>query len=139
MTEVNQYFLDDILAPLAGGADFDEFIHLQDLDTDNEQDVKKLVKEYLYPYYEGSTNAYKVKCKLSLGFYLKNPKIDFGRLIDSNLLPFNPPSQPIKLFIWIWDIFFPNEEYSLIETESFIEKNNQYEPIRLNKPSTHSG
>ncbi|MBB6003670.1 hypothetical protein [Arcicella rosea] len=133
MIEVNQYLLHDILSPLAGGADLDEFRSLQYLDADNEQEVKKILKEYLYPYYEESTDAYKVKVKISLVFYLKKTKIDFGRLIESNLLPFNTPSEHIKLFVWIWDIFFPNEEYSLIATEEIVVKNDLYESIRLRR------
>lgn len=131
MREVNPYFLDDILSPLAGGADFDELMYLQHLDANNEQEIKEILKEFLGPYFEGLSDIYKAKFKLSLAFYLKNPKVDFESIIDSYLLPFNTPSQPINLFIWLWDLLFPNEDYFLISTEGIIEKKDQYEPMRL--------
>lgn len=137
MEIVNKYFLDDILSPLVGGADFDELQYLLNLDADNVMQGKELIKVYLFPYFQSTTQSYMAKCKLSLAYFLKQNKIDFERIVDSNLLPIAAPSTPINFFIWIWEVFFPNDFFLDISTENCIERNDQYEPIRLNiKPKT---
>lgn len=135
MNIVNKYFLDDIVSPLAGGVDFDEFQYLHSLDSNGDIQMKAVIREHLLPYFEDSTPDYKAKFRVSLAYYLNKNKIDFERLFESNLLPMAPPDTPIIFFVWVWEVLFPTEEFSAIPIDNCIENNNQYEPIRLKMKS----
>jgi len=132
MKEVNKFLLEDVLSPLIGGADMDEYSHLWYVDSDNELVIKDIIKEFFLPYFQTLNDAYHSKLKLSFAYYLKNnSKVDFERIIDSHLLPFAPPSPAINFFKWMWEVFFPGEDIFSISLDDVVERNDQYESLRL--------
>ena len=130
---VNKFLLEDILHELIGGADMDEFNYLTSHDRDNEQETKKIITDFILPYYEFKSLKYKEIFKDSLAYFIKSEKLDFGRIMYSNLLPFESPSKPINFFIWIWEVLYPNENYLDFSEYKYIEKNDIHILNRLQK------
>jgi hypothetical protein len=131
MINVNKYFLEDILSPIVGGADMDDFLYLQCIDSNDEHKMKELITEFILPYYKKATDKYKQSVKNTMMYYLTTEKIDFERIIESNLLPFDTPLKPVNLYIFIWKVLFPQENFYCFQLKNFVEKHDQYEPVRL--------
>jgi hypothetical protein len=133
MKQVNPYYLETILHPIAGLADGDDddIIIYKDLDPNNENEVKRKITEILKPYFEGFDKDSQEKIKISLSYYLTKSSIDFGAIFDSLLLPFESPENPKNFFIWVWEVFFSKEDYHLNNTDQYIESKDMYAPMRL--------
>ena len=131
MKNVNPYYLLKLLDPLAGLADGDDddIIKYKDLDPKNEKEVKKKVIEgVLKPYFLGFDKDSQEKIKTSFSYYLTRSSFDFEGIFDSVLPPFEYPND---FFIWIWEVFFPQEDYHLNNTDQYIESKDMYAPMRL--------
>ncbi len=129
MQTVNWYMLNDILNPLGGSADIDEMVYIyQDVDSNNEVEIKQIIFEKIKPYFEKKTEAYKISIKRSLSFFLTTNKINFGKIYDSCLIAFDHPDEARNFFLWIWEILFPNEDYHIGSTENYKEIENIDEP-----------
>ena len=75
--------------------------------------------------------AYQQGIKMSLAYYLTTGRIDFERAYESCLLPFDAPT-PARLFVeWIWQEYFPEENFKVDDINSYKEKDDLYEPNRL--------
>ena len=132
MKQVNPYYLSKILYPFAGMADFDEeVIKYRSLDPNNETEVKKVIEEILKPYFLGFDHNSQEKIKLTLSFYLTKSSVNFGGIFDSLLPPFESPDNPVDFFIWVWEVFFPNEDYHLDDLDEYTESKDMYAPMRL--------
>lgn len=54
-----------------------------------------------------------MEARKALSYYLTTNGVDFGRIFDSNLLPFTSPSDPRIFFVWLWEIMFNYENYGI--------------------------
>jgi len=131
MKIVNPYYIMTLLDPLAGLADGDDddIIKFKDLDPKNEKAIKKeVIEEILKPYFLGFDKDSQEKIKTSLSYYLTKSSIDFEDIFDMVLVPFEYPND---FFIWVWEVFFPHEDYQLNNTNEYIESKDMYAPMRL--------
>lgn len=132
MKTVNAAFIEYLFVPLTGGADDDEITQkYYDVDSNDEIIMKAIIKSALKPEFEKNSLPFKEALKKTLSYYLTTNKIDFGRVFDSNLLPFDSPTNPKDFFIWIWEIFFGEEDYVMKDAKDYVENNDLYEPLRL--------
>lgn len=127
---INRAFLSDILSPLTGGADMDSLTYLSDLDSNDEAAMKNLISEFFYPLFVENGLKYQNELKEVLKYYLTTRKISFGELLDSSVLPFDLPDNPIDFYIWMWELFWPNENFFLSDTNNYKEIEDIYEPQR---------
>jgi hypothetical protein len=94
MKIVNALFLDYLTAPLNGGADDDEMVTFYfNVEVNDQEVMKNFIKEIIKPYVEKYSEAFLMRMKESLSYHLSNNKIDFERLFNSNLLPFDHPRE----------------------------------------------
>jgi hypothetical protein len=121
----------DLLNPVTGTADIDEEIfRFRDFDSNDEASAKEIIKKLLLPTFETASMQYKVASKLSLAYFLSNENFDFGDLYDSCLIAFDHPANPRNFFLWIWQIFFPTEEYQNVSNKDYTEIDDAQEPYK---------
>ena len=131
MKTVNPFLFIELLEPLVGMADVDEQVEFyQAINPDSEEEMKRTILDVLKPHFDALSQVKKERCKLTLSYYLTTSKIDFERIFDSYLLPFDPPSPVELFFVWLWETLFENEDYTLESPEQFIEKEDIDEPKR---------
>jgi hypothetical protein len=129
---VNPHFIYDLLSGLTGLADVDEEVDkLSYVDSNNQDQVKNLIKTYLLPRYQNGTIAYQQTIKFNLSYYLTTNAINFEEVYDSGLLPIECPKSARLFFEWIWQVYFPDENYILRETKLHRTSNDIYEPHRI--------
>jgi len=131
MKTVNPHFLSVLLGPLIGQADDEEaVIRFRSFQSNDKAALKQVIREELVGYYQSLPAEVKDRCKLALRYYLTVGKIDFSRIIDSNLLPFDAPSDSKSFFRFLWDELFPNELPETDSPEPFTEVDDIDEPNR---------
>lgn len=123
MKTVNSSLFIELLEPLVGMADVDEQVEFyRAVNPDSKEEMKKIILDILKPHFDALHQAKKERCKLTLSYYLTTSKIDFGKIFDSYLLPFDSPSPAKVFFVWLWEVLFENEDYILKRAEHFVEK-----------------
>jgi hypothetical protein len=114
MTDVKIFLVYALLDPLSGLADDEEAVsQYENLDSDNEAQVKGILRTTLLPYFERFDDSSKAELKLALRYCLTQEETRFDRIFGSRLMPFDPPSKPRRFFQWIWEVFFGAEDYRL--------------------------
>lgn len=133
MKTVNLWLVDASLSGITGLADDDEIgLKLYNsVDPNDEAQVKQIIREYLKPEFIRGGYAYQQGIKTSLDYYLTTGRIDFERAYESCLPPFDAPKPARLFFEWVWQEFFPGENYQLDNVDLYQEKNDIYEPARL--------
>src|SRR3970040_2388638 len=103
MKQANAAHLRFLLGPFAGGVDDDELMDKYgDLNTDDPGAVEDLVKAVIAPYFLTYDDASRYKVKCSLAYFLSSGSIDFVGVMQSVLVPFQPPSDGRGFFMVIW-------------------------------------
>lgn len=134
---MNPYFLHMLLDPLTGLADDDESIGCYaDLDSNNEACVRDIIRRTIVPYVEGVSLQCLQGIQLALRLCLTSNIVDFRRVFESTLPPFDPPDDPRLFFLWIWMECFPNESYNISDPENYSVNADPNEPIRLQMKNT---
>lgn len=133
MKKVNKYFVEALLNPMAGMADFDDTPeYIQKLDANNELQTKEIIKQYLLPEFKIKPEEYKQIVYDSLSYYLTTEKMDFERTFYSVLMPFNAPIKAVTFFIYIWEVFFENKSFVIENPGDYFESDDISEPTRYN-------
>ena len=128
-----------LITPLVGLADAEElFEEYEGMNPDSEKEVKQMILEVLQPHFDSLSPVIKNKCKLALSYYLTTSMIDFEKIFDSEMLPFDPPSPPKLFFIWLWEVLFEGEDYVMKNPEQFIEKGDNSVIPRDSSPNPYS-
>ncbi len=106
------------LDPLTGLADDDdEMAYYMSNPPQTEEDYRTIINERLKEtFYEKQEKEKKI-ASLALRYYLSHPTVDFERVYESTLPPFDPPNPPRDFFLWIWEELFGNKDYRLTEKE----------------------
>lgn len=132
MKNVNPYYIHALLAPLTGLADDENSVRdFSIIDSDNEHQMKQIIRLYLKPYFLRFDGQSKEISKLSLRYYLTKADSDLGRIYDSCLLPFESPSEPRLFFKWLWEELFNGENFWLENIDEFIENKDIHAPILI--------
>jgi hypothetical protein len=130
MQTVNPYFINVLLAPLAGLADdVDAVNHFNNLDPNDEPSVKKIIRSLIVPYSKDLSTQCVDRVRLAYMYYLSIEKLNFERVFESVLPPFDPPDDPRKFFVWIWDECFPGEPFRIEKAEDYKVKVDINEPL----------
>jgi hypothetical protein len=122
MQTVNENMVRSLLAPLGGSADIDEKIYqYQNVDSNNETEIKRIISENIKPDYEGQSGAYRASAKRSLSYFLTTNRINYGYIYDSCLIAFDHPTDARVFFVWIWEVLFPGEDYHIDDVKNYSE------------------
>jgi hypothetical protein len=91
-----------LLDPMMGEADDpSQTAKYRELDTNNEEDVKALIRERLMPSFTELPQSKKLRLVDELEQCLADPDSDFERLFYSALLPFSGPANIRLFFAWL--------------------------------------
>jgi hypothetical protein len=119
----------DILAPLGGTGDDDlDMMRYKNIDSENEYDIKEIIRERIKPYFEERPENYRSSLRKSLSFFLTTNKIDYKYVFDSCLIAFDHPSEPRKFFLWIWEVLFPDQDYRVSDIYNYMIVDDSSEP-----------
>lgn len=130
-TRINLCFVDHFLDPLCGCADDDEEVKpYRNLDPNDEEGVKRVIRNLIRPYILRFDRESLAQAKLALRYALTSADTRFDRIYYSVLPPFSPPAEPRSFFTWIWEVCFSGEDFTLDDMESYHVKNNLDEPRR---------
>jgi hypothetical protein len=117
---VDLTYLQFYLHGLTGHADIDKEVErYSNVDSNNEAEMKLIIQERLKPGVEKYPKKFHDKMKIALSYSLTKNQLDFGLLYDSQLLPFDHPSNPRLFFIWIWEVLYGKESYLLANPNEF--------------------
>lgn len=124
MPKIYSYLLDDLLGPLVGLADHDETVRKYwKVNPNDPNEIKEIIRTELLPTYLSCDAVRKRLSKLCLMYYLTTSSVPFGRVYDSCLIPFDHPANPRDFFLWIWEVFFPGEDYILSNPDQYVVDN----------------
>ena len=131
MVIVNPYFLHDLLSPIAGLGDDDEAVSFnKSQNVKSEEQYRNIIRKELVGYFNGLSDIKKEKSKSSLKYYLTKNDVDWGRVFDSCLPPFDPPQIARDFFIWLWEELFGGENYLISDLKQFKVVADIHEPNR---------
>ena len=126
---VSNWWLFKILAEFWGSGDIDSMWEdYRDVDINDEISVKeRVIQPVMLPYFERWNEEARVEAKRTLQYFLtaddnrteKLERVDFGEVLDRALFMFEP-REPRKVYEWIWEVFFPGEDYRLEHPEKCI-------------------
>jgi hypothetical protein len=129
MKRVNPNLIAVLVRPLWGLADDEaEVVTYRSLSPDDERAYRAIIRERLKPAFDRFKERDRAECKISLGYYLSKPDFRFDRIMDSNLLPFDPPTEPRNLFLWFWEECFGSENYIVDDLNDYTEVDDIYQP-----------
>src|SRR5690348_825914 len=101
---INPSWLSIPLHPLIGLADDDEagpsFLHV---DSNNDNVIRRIIRTEILPFVVRLDPVCKERIRVVYQFYLSKPDTRWDRVFDSNLLPFQRPTDVRKFFECIWD------------------------------------
>jgi hypothetical protein len=103
----NWIFLVSLLTPFTSGADDENDPHLNMEPT--EESVKRAMNVRLKPYFDSLPQAKREKLKAALDEALRDDSTNWEGVWECNMPPFDCPAQPRYLFVWIWQVLFPDE------------------------------
>ena len=89
------------------------------LNPNSEKEIKEIIRILLKPDFDKMPEPYKAAAKTSLAYYLTTNKIDFGLQFDGCLMPFRHPDDPRKFFEWLWEVYFPDEDYFMADAGEY--------------------
>lgn len=131
MIEVNPWFIDSLLSPITGLGDDDSAVALyRKMNVTTEEQYREIINKKFVDYFNGLSDRNKNKTKLALSYYLTTNKIDFERVFESCLPPFDPPQCARDFFVWLWEELFRDEEYLISDLSPFQVNSNIHEPNR---------
>ena len=132
MNTVKPYFVHTLLEPITGLAEDDDAVRTYgDLDSNDESQMRRVIREIIVPHELALSMGAKERVKLAYQFYPSKPDADFKRVFYSNLPPFDAPDDPRQFFLWIWDECFSGEDFHLADLGKFIENRDINEPMRF--------
>jgi hypothetical protein len=138
MRTVNPYFLHTLLEPITGLADDDDAVaNYSSLNPNDEHSVREIIRELIVPHAKTLSEPVRERVKLAYRYYLSKQDSQFGRVFDSNLPPFDSPDDPRMFFIWMWEECFPGEAYELPQLDTYTERPDINEPLRLTSSDEH--
>ncbi len=133
----NIYYVSHMVSDLVGLADKIEDVshHFENLDPDNEQEIKNVFKEWTKPTFSKWDDSSKEIAKNSLRYFLSKNDTDWVRVFDASLFPFEHPSIARNFFVWLWEEYFPNEDYHIEDIDNYVVSNdaNQTHAIRVKR------
>lgn len=125
MMTVNGYFVDAFLGPLGGLADVDE-TPFDSIDGNDEQAIRKVIRDELKPHFERWDDKSKRIARDSLAYWLSFRRHELGPLYNGMLMPFDPPNPPELFFLWLWEELFGPEDWRLEDPKAFQVQNDPH-------------
>jgi hypothetical protein len=121
MNIVNKYFISEVLISTSYYDLEDCEAVFEDLNTEDEIEVKALIKYLiLLPFLFNYRNSkFKAIFKNSLSYFLTTNEIDFKEVFEYQMPSFELTKEPKQFFVWLWEVFYGEEDYVLNNFEEY--------------------
>ena len=130
MNKVNPYFLHCLLDPITGMADDDEaVIKYRHVDLNDEQQARKIIREFMVPHAKAMTGDFREKTQLAYRYYLTRSDSRWDRVFDSILPPFVSPKNYRQFFEWLYEECFQTTDYLLSNIDEYVVVEDVNEPM----------
>ena len=114
----NLCFIDAFLGPWLGKGDDLNYFPDECLPNNNDEKAYKLyIERDIKPHIDAMNEPTKQKSMDCLRGILNTDEFDYEDQYDSYLAPLSMTIPPEKLYIWIWEVCFPDSAYALNEGE----------------------
>lgn len=139
MPRINPYYLFDAMAPWAGLADAsdEELRRYAEVDPNDEVKIKTLILDEIKPYLDTMNSAGRQAIRDTYRYYLTYDGVNFERMWDAHLPPFDAPKNAKNLFRWVWEVCFGPEEFHVDKDEQFEISTDISEPHRTIRTPKH--
>lgn len=129
----NLYFLPAFFNVWLGRGDDPDYLKV-DFQIDNENDFKYYIERDIKPVIESFDNGVQQKAKTALLVVLNSEGFDYESYYDMFLAPLPVPKPPRNLYVWVWEICFPDTSYEIDNHDSvnLIRDENDPDLIKLN-------
>jgi hypothetical protein len=120
---VNVYWLDRLWTPIGGGADVDDH-PLEDLNAEDEIEVRRFIREYLAPHFAeyGSDEQFRLKETLRYGLNAFDDR-SLEQAFDRCMPPFAAPRNIRWLYEVIWQELFGPEDLHIQDFAQYVVDN----------------
>jgi hypothetical protein len=127
---VNKAFLDVYFDGFDN--DEDEETALYDgLDVNDEAAMKNIIAAQLLPVFNNNPQEIKTLAKRTLSYYLTTNRADLEDVFDSVMPPIDMPANIKDLFIWVWQVFYGEEDYLMQDWQKCKEQTDYNEPLAM--------
>lgn len=110
---INPSAVTNIFNPILGDRD-EMYEKYGQIDSNNEQEVKNVIREEILPYLNELNERSQNSMKLSLRYALSLPSgVRWRSMFEGSLPPFNAPDDAMLLFLWAWEEWCPGEDYHI--------------------------
>lgn len=89
-------------------------------DPNDEAKVKQFIREFTVEAFESQSDLEKKTIKIDLAYYLTKSENQAAedcpywiRQFDGALVPFDITDDPRQFWVWVWEVYFPDEDYHL--------------------------
>ena len=97
-------------------------------DPNDEVKVKQFIREYTVSAFESQSDLEKKTTKIDLAYYLTKSENQAAEecpywinQFESALVPFDLTDDPRVFWIWVWEVYFPDEDYHLNDLDLYEE------------------
>ena len=132
---VSYDFVRHMLRELSGVDDL-HYQKMMSANSNNAIEMKGYINELVVPYYSMCDEQSKEKIKNSILYILTDESRDFRDFLEKMDFPFDLPSQPKNIIVWLWEALFPNEPIQKIKMEDY-ELRNDVETFNSLRMSSH--
>jgi len=127
---IDTYYLHGIFLPLYQAGDLEDVREdYQNIDPNEESRVREMLAADILPAFQDWNEEDRREAGYVLAYYLvlseKDPALGheiFDAQIGHYNLPIPDPANPRDLFLWTWEVLFPEEDYHLEDLEGCTEK-----------------
>jgi hypothetical protein len=127
---VNKAFLDVYFDGFDNDEDEEAELY-HGLDVNNEAAMKQLIADVLLPAFAANPEEYKALAKRTLSYYLTTDRADLEDVFDSVMPPIDMPANIKALFVWVWQVFYGDEDYQMADWQKCKEQTDYNEPLAM--------
>lgn len=104
------------------------------IDPNNEARLRELFRAHVRPFVDGWSERYREKLRLSLAYFMRRPEILDRVLASQQDLDMPEPSNIFQFFTILWEILFPEQDPTTLDSTDIEEKNDVMEINQKHNP-----
>ena len=127
-TKVTYRYLGSFISHLLAIPEDISYEFYQKGNPNDEEKVKQFIRDYAVEPYLTHSDLEQNMIKIDLAYYLtksENQSVDeypyWVNQFESALPPFDITDDPRQFWVWVWEVYFPDEDYHLNNLEQYEE------------------
>jgi hypothetical protein len=137
MTRImNGYFVASLLGPISAMSDEERDDAHKRVDPNDSVAVKRLIATVLKPEFDRYDERSQVLLRENLSYFLTVGIDHWNHLYESSMPPIDPPDDPQRFFLWLWEVLFHDQSYLMSDT-SDVEAVNDIDGLKELRVKAH--